>query len=427
VVPELAVAGYAQRAFLEHLFDVGVNSCKPGAVLPDLLPKDAPAGRNIVLGAGKAAAEMAAIANTCLQGPTEGLVVTRYGHGSPLSTGNISVIEAGHPVPDTRSVEAADRMLEIASGATANDRVLFMMSGGGSALLCAPIDGISVAKKQEITRFLLHSGARIDEINSVRKCLSRIKGGGLANEAKDAELLTFVISDVVGDEPSDVASGPSIGDPSDVERAISVLEKYGYADVANIAGAMRAAVKPRARLHPVVVAATAATALDAITAEVESAGWEPVRIGDDIEGDATQVGRAHAGLALQYRNKGGRFALLSGGELTVQVRNVDGHGGPNLEYLTSLMVHLDGAEGIEAIACDSDGVDGSEDNAGGYLSPDSLARARSSGIEPAESLANNNSYEIFAALGDLVITGPTRTNINDIRIILVDTTGTNTE
>ncbi len=420
MVPELVDAEYTQRAFLETLFNVGVNSCKPGAVLPDLLPRDAPAGRNIVLGAGKAAAEMAAVAAANLQGPTEGLVVTRYGHGSPSSTGNIEVIEAGHPVPDSQSVKAADRMLDIASAAAAGDRVLFMMSGGGSALLCAPIDGISVAKKQDITRFLLRSGARIDEINSVRKRLSRIKGGGLANAAKDAELLTFVISDVVGDEPSDIASGPSIGVPDDAEQAIAVLGKYDYPDVGNVASAMRAAVKPRAREHPVVVAAAAATALDAIAAEVEAAGWIPVRIGDDVEGDATEVGRQHADLALRCREKAERVVLISGGELTVQVKNVDGSGGPNLEYLTSLMVHLDGADGIEAIACDSDGIDGSEDNAGGYVCADSLARAKASGLDPATELANNNSYGVFKALGDLIITGPTRTNINDIRIILVN-------
>ena len=420
MVPELVGAEDTQRAFLEYLFNVGVNSCMPGAVLPDLLPKDAPAGRNIVLGAGKAAAEMAAVANANLQDPIEGLVVTRYGHGSPLPTGNIEVIEAGHPVPDAQSVEAAGRMLEIASTATADDRVFFMMSGGGSALLCAPIDGISMTTKQEITRFLLRSGARIDEINCVRKRLSKIKGGGLANAAGDADLLTFVISDVVGDEPSDIASGPSIGVPDGVDEAIAVLEKYGYPDVARITEAMRAAVKPCAREHPVVVAATAAMALDAITEEVEAAGWIPVRIGDDIEGDATEIGRMHADLALQYRDKGGRFALISGGELTVQIRNVDGSGGPNLEYLTSLMVHLDGADGIDAIACDSDGIDGSKDNAGGYVSSGSLARAKSSGLDPASELANNNSYGVFETLGDLLITGPTRTNINDIRIILVD-------
>ncbi|MDJ0906817.1 MAG: DUF4147 domain-containing protein [Woeseiaceae bacterium] len=408
---------------LRHLFEAGVARCHPREVLPAVLPKDAPAGRNIVLGAGKAAAEMAAVAHECLAGETIGLVVTRYGHRARTSTGNIEVIEAGHPVPDGQSVSAAATMLELAASASPGDRVLFMMSGGGSALLCAPIDGIPVEKKQEVTKFLLHSGARIDEINCVRKHLSKIKGGGLASKAAAAECLTYVISDVVGDDPSDVASGPSIGVTSDADTAVRILRKFGYADLDTVAESIRSNTRQPAPAHPVNVVATAKNALAAISDAAGKAGWQPVVIGDEIEGIAGEVGREHAELALGYRNKGGRYALISGGELTVRVSNPNGRGGPNLEYLASLMIHLDGSAGIEAIACDSDGIDGSEDNAGGYVSWSSLERAGRVGLDPEALLAANDTYACFDALGDLVITGPTRTNINDIRIILVESDG----
>lgn len=420
MVRAVAAGNRTHGDLLRRLFDVGVARSHPRDVLPGLLPADAPNGRNIVLGAGKAAAEMAAVANEYLAGDTVGLVVTRYAHGALSATGDIEVIEAGHPVPDDQSVSAASKMLDLAASATSADRVLFMMSGGGSALLCAPIDGITVEQKQEITRFLLHSGARIDEINCVRKHLSRIKGGGLASKAAEAECLTYVISDVVGDDPSDVASGPSIGVTSDVESAIQILRQYGYPDVQDAAKVMRENTRGPVPDHPVEVVATSRNALTAISQAAQEAGWQPVIVGKDIEGIARDVGREHAELALDHKSKGGGVALISGGELTVKVANPDGRGGPNLEYLASLMIHLDGSEGIEAIACDSDGIDGSEDNAGGYISGSSLLRAAEQGLDPRSLLAANNTYACFDALGDLVITGPTRTNINDIRIILVD-------
>ncbi len=408
------------RDMLEQLFRVGVDHCLPRNVLPQLLPADPPRGRNIVLGAGKASAEMAAVANDTLKGTTVGLVVTRHGHGAFSSTGDIEIVEAGHPVPDTYSFEAAEKMLALAETATADDRVLFMFSGGGSALLCAPVDGVSATQKQEITRFLLHSGARIDEINCVRKHLSRVKGGALAHRAAKAELMTFVISDVVGDDPSDIASGPSVPYQRDVGKATAILEKYGFPDVGLVVDAISNADQFDAPEHPIHIAATAQTALDSIASELTAAGWKPVSVGQNLEGDATQTGKAHAELALQYRDQGERVALISGGELTVQVNNRDGHGGPNLEYLTSLMLGLDGADGIEALACDSDGIDGSEDNAGGYVSPTSLRRASDLHLAVEKLLSNNDTYTCFESLGDLIMTGPTRTNINDIRIILVD-------
>ena len=425
MVCAVAASSGDHRDLLRRLFDVGVARCHPRDVLPGVLPREAPEGRNIVLGAGKAAAEMAAVAHEYLAGETIGLVVTRYGHTALSSTGNIEVIEAGHPVPDGQSVSAAARMLELAATATADDRVLFMMSGGGSALLCAPIDGISVERKQEVTRFLLHSGARIDEINCVRKHLSRIKGGGLASKAAAAECLTYVISDVVGDDPSDVASGPSIGVTADADAAIQILQNYGYPELQLASDAIRRNTREAVPSHPVHVVATSKLALAAISDAAREAGWQPVIVGEDLEGIAEEVGREHAELALGYQGKGGRYALISGGELTVRVSNPNGRGGPNLEYLASLMIHLGGSGGIEAIACDSDGIDGSEDNAGGYISWSSLARGGNSAgervldIDPRGLLAANDTYACFDALGDLVKTGPTRTNINDIRIILV--------
>ena len=387
--------------------------------MPAALPHGAPKGRNIVLGAGKAAAEMAAVANRHLLGETSGLVVTRDGHGAALATGDIEVIEAAHPVPDERSLEAANRMLDLAMTATRDDRVVFLISGGGSALLCAPIAGVTVEQKQNVTRFLLQSGARIDEINCVRKHLSRVKGGGLAHAAAAAELVTLAISDVVGDALSDIASGPSVVFRRCVDSAREILEKYGYDAIEPLVAAMRKAEPIAAPEHPAKVVASARVALDAIVKQTEADGWMPILVGDDIEGDATEVGRRHAELARQYRQRDVNVALVSGGELTVKVKNREGRGGPNLEYLASLMIGLNGAAGIEAMACDSDGIDGSEDNAGACISSTSLKRAAQLGIDPAELLRTNNSYTLFEALGDLVVTGPTGTNINDIRVILV--------
>ncbi len=410
----------SNRDVLEHWFRVGVERCLPRTVLPPVLPQDPPVGRNIVLGAGKAAAAMAAVAHERLRGKTVGLVVTRYGHGETASTGNIEVVEASHPVPDVQSEVAAARMLELAAGATPDDRVLFMMSGGGSALLCAPIDGVLAEKKRAVTGFLLHSGAPIQDMNCVRKHLSRIKGGGLAHAASAAELRTFAISDVVGDALTDIASGPSVHYERDVATAIVVLEKYGYAGARDFESAMLAADVIDAPLHDARVVANAAMALAAIAREAANQGWTPVLLGDDLEGRALDIGRAHAGIARHYRSQPGRHALISGGELTVEVKNTVGRGGPNLEYLASLMLNLDGLAGVEAIACDSDGIDGSEDNAGGYIGPDSLERARTLGIDPGRLLELNDTYVGFEALGDLIVTGPTLTNINDIRVILVD-------
>ncbi len=410
------------RALLQSLFETAVDAAHPRTVLPGQLPQGVPAGRNIVLGAGKAAASMAAVAADLLEGETGGMVVTRYGHAEDCDTGAIEVVEASHPVPDQNSARAAGNMLALAASASSEDRVIFLFSGGGSALLCAPIDGVSAVTKRDVTRFLLHSGAAIDEINLVRKHLSTIKGGGLASRAGQAELYTIIISDVVGDDPSDVASGPSIDMRRNAADALALLERYGYPGLEDLRAPLSAIVQRPVKDHPVSVAASASTALAAIEEAAGGAGWTVVNLGDDIEGDATEVGKRHADLALSRRNAGEPCVLISGGELTVHVKNSDGRGGPNLEYLTSVMLTLDGAKEIFAIACDSDGIDGSEDNAGGFIAPDSLDRAKSKNIDMARLLDSNNTYDGFAALGDLVVSGPTQTNVNDIRIILVNPT-----
>ena len=410
------------RALLTSWFLRGVEACHPRTVLPPVLPDGAPAGRNIVLGAGKAAAAMAAVAHARLEGPTEGLVVTRYGHTTTEPTGDIEVIEADHPVPDESSVDAARRMLALAESAAAGDRVIFLFSGGGSALLCAPVEGISARRKQEVTRFLLASGAPIGEINLVRKHMSAIKGGGLASRVAAAEMYTLVISDVVGDDPSDVASGPSIGITRNPEAALNILKNYGYKGSKDIRTALASAGQFVVREHPVSVAATSRDALESIRHAVEAKGWEPIILGDDLVGDASDTGRRHARLAIEHYRPGARKALISGGELTVRVRNPNGRGGRNLEYLVGLMLGLNGTPGISALACDSDGIDGTEDNAGACFDAGTIRRAVGAGIDFAALLSENRCYDGFERLGELVVTGPTLTNVNDIRIILIDGT-----
>lgn len=408
---------------LEGWFRTAVEAAHPRTVLPGLLPDGSPDGRNIVLGAGKAAAAMAAVASETLEGETTGLVVTRYGHAADCEAGDIEIVEASHPVPDDNSASAAARMKALAESAASGDRVVFLFSGGGSALLCAPIPGVSAETKRDVTQFLLHSGAAIDEINLVRKHLSTIKGGGLASRAAQADLLTIVISDVVGDEPSDIASGPSIGIERNAADALRVLEAYGYPELEALRKPLAEIDQLPVREHPVRLAANAATALNAIASAAQRDGWTVVDLGDDVEGDATETGKRHAEMALRHREAGDSCVLISGGELTVNVRHADGRGGPNLEYLASLMLTLEGASGIYAIACDSDGIDGSEDNAGGFIGPDSLARASARDIDVHRLIETNNTYDGFAALDDLIVTGPTQTNVNDIRIILVNAPG----
>jgi hydroxypyruvate reductase len=407
------------RATLEGYFRIGIAAASARHTLPAALPPAAPAGCTIVLGCGKAAADMALVASQHLAGPVSGCVVTRHGHGVETPPASIEVIEARHPVPDGLSLAAGARMLALAAVAGPDDRVIFLISGGGSALLCAPADGVDFAEKQAINDALVRSGAAIAEINLVRRHLSRIKGGRLAAiaGARGADLHSFVISDVVGDDPALVASGPSIGAAFVPEQAIAILAAVGWPVTPALAAAIRANQPPPVPVHPVRLIATNADALAAIAVRAAADGWQVVDLGGALTGDAAVTGRAHAAIAQSYQARPGRHLLLSGGELTVAHARKGGRGGPNLEYLAGLMAGLDPAAPIAALAGDSDGIDGTEDNAGGYLDAIWADPAAA-----AAALASNCSYDLFARLGGLVITEPTRTNVNDIRMIAVEGT-----
>ncbi len=406
---------------LRSLFDAAVAAAAPGRVLPRYLPPQ-PVGRTAVIGFGKAAAAMAAAVEAHWPAPLEGFAVTRYGHGVPCRT--VDVVEAGHPVPDTAAVAAADRALALAGSLGADDFLLCLASGGGSALLAKPAPGIGLDQKQDVTRSLLASGAAIAEINCVRKHLSAIKGGRLAAAAAPAPVVTLAISDVPGDDPATIASGPTVADPTDAADALAILAHHRIRP----GGAVEAVLASPAAETPGTlanarfeIAACAADALAAAARAAEQAGIAATILGDDLEGEAAELGAAHAALAREAaRATGAPRILLSGGETAVTLpRPGCGRGGRNTEYLLALANGLGGAPGIWAIACDTDGIDGTEDNAGAVISPDSLARAADAGIDARAALAAHDSYGFFAALGDLVVTGPTRTNVNDFRAILI--------
>jgi len=376
------------------------------------------------VGAGKASAAMAGIVERHSNGNLSGLVVTRYGYGAP--TQSIEIVEAAHPVPDGAGAEAARRVLALVEDLGPDDLVLGLLSGGGSALLACPAAGVALADKQATTSALLRSGATITEMNCVRKHLSGIKGGRLAIAAAPARVLTLMISDVPGDDPAVIASGPTVADPTTLADARAVIERYGIkappAVVAHLAAAAAETPKPGdARLGRVasVIVGAAKDALGAAAAACEALGYRAVVLGDAIEGEARELARTHADLARSHAASGDRIAILSGGEVTVTVRG-QGRGGPNTEYALALALALDGAPGISALACDTDGIDGSGDNAGAAIDPETLARARAARLDPSAHLDDNDSYGFFAGLGDLFITGPTRTNVSDFRAILID-------
>jgi glycerate 2-kinase len=419
------------RAFLLDLFSGAVAAVAADKCLPPFLAELAPpraGGRIIVIGAGKAAAAMARVVEQCWPGPLQGMVVTRYGHGAPCT--RIEVIEAAHPVPDQAGEQAARRMLDMVRGLAADDLVICLLSGGGSSLLALPADGITLQQKQELNKALLGSGATISEINCVRKHLSAIKGGRLALACAPARLVTLVVSDVPGDDPRIVASGPTLPDPGTCAEAIAVLRKYGLEVPAALrrhlesgAGETPKPEHPAFAGHRHHVVATAQDALDAAARMVRAAGLTPYILSDALEGEARDIGLMHAALARQVALRGEPFArpcvLLSGGETSVTLRGSGGRGGRNTEFLLSLATALDGHPGIYALACDTDGIDGSEDNAGALYQPDSIARATALGLRPRAMLDDNDSYGFFAVLGDLVMGGPTRTNVNDFRAILI--------
>ena len=378
----------------------------------------------MVLGAGKAAAAMAQAVEAHWRGPLGGLVVTRYGHGAV--TRHVEVLEAGHPLPDTAGLKAAQRIMALAEDLGPDDLLLALISGGGSALLTLPAPGVPPEDKRAINKALLLSGATIAEINCVRKHLSAIKGGRLVLAAYPARVVSLIISDVPGDDPATVASGPTVPDATSLADARAVLAKYRVAPPATIAARLNhpAAETPKpgdlhfARVENRVIA-TAKESLAAAAAVARDAGVTPIILGDDIEGEAGTVAAEQARMAVELAARTRQpQILISGGETSVTVRGA-GRGGRNAEYLLALALALDGNPQIHAIACDTDGIDGTEDNAGALLRPDSLTRARALGLNAPAMLANNDGYGFFAGLGDLVVTGPTRTNVNDFRAILV--------
>ncbi|MCM5682561.1 glycerate kinase [Schlegelella sp. S2-27] len=422
----------APRDLLLHLLDVAVRRASPAHNLAACLPPP-PKGRTLVLGAGKAAAAMAAAVDAAWpkDAPLSGLAVTRYGH-VPASArhGRIEIVEAAHPVPDEAGRQAAGRIAALAQGLTADDLVLCLISGGGSALLSLPAEGISLADKQRINRALLHSGAAIGEMNCVRKHLSAVKGGRLAARCAPARVVTLLISDVPGDDPAVIASGPTVPDPSTCEDALRILDRYGI----DVPPGVREALHdgrletpkpgdPRFHGHEVHLVATPQQALEAAAEAARAAGFEAHILGDEIEGESRTVGQVHAALARQVARRGQPFAapcvILSGGETTVTVRGEAGRGGRASEFLLGTVLALQGEPGVHVLAADTDGIDGSEDNAGAIATPDTLRRAAERGLNAQDFLDRHDAYRFFEALDDLVMTGPTFTNVNDFRAMLV--------
>ena len=414
------------RTILLDLFQAALAAADPARVLPGFLP-ERPKGRTLVVGAGKAAASMARAVEEHWDGPLEGLVVTRYGHAVPCE--RIRVVEASHPVPDAAGREAAGRILDMASELGPDDLLLCLISGGGSALLALPAEGLTLEDKQAISKDLLRSGADISEMNCLRKHLSAIKGGRLAAAAHPARVVSLLISDVPGDDPATIASGPTVPDPTSLEDAKAVLAKYGITPPPAIAAHLEKAAsespKPgdeRLSTSTIRMISAPQASLEAAAAAARTAGITPVILGDAIEGEAREVAKVMAGIALQVKRHGqpapAPCVLLSGGETTVTVRG-GGRGGRNAEFLLALGVALNGEAGVYAFAGDTDGIDGTEDNAGALLFPDSISRAAAKGISAKERLADNDGYGFFSALGDLAVTGPTLTNVNDFRAILI--------
>ena len=417
------------KGFLTALFDAAVKAARPAEAVPKHLPEP-PKGKTIVVGAGKAAAAMARAVEDNWNGPLEGLVVTRYGHALPEGQGpkSIEVVEAGHPVPDEAGEKAAARILELAQGAGADDLLLCLISGGGSALLPLPAPGISLEEKKAVNEALLRSGATISEINCVRKHISAIKGGRLAAAAHPARVVSLIISDVPGDDPAVIASGPTAPDPTSLDDTVEILQRYGIHETSHVLHQLERygeeTPKPGDSAFEKaenIVIARPQESLEAAARLAEKAGVAPVILADALEGEAREAARVLAAVAAQVRRHGqpakAPAVLLTGGETTVTVRG-DGRGGRNAEFALAAAIALAGWEDIHLLACDTDGIDGSEDNAGAYASGATLARGREKGLDAKALLADNDAYGYFRALDDLIVTGPTLTNVNDFRAIL---------
>ena len=414
------------RDLLRAMFDAAIAAAQPSRCVPPALPAP-PLGRLIVVGAGKASAAMAKAVEDHWPGELRGRVVTRYGYAVPCK--RIEIVESAHPVPDAASVEAARRILDTVGGLGPGDVVLCLMSGGASSLLVAPSEGLTLDDKRDVNRALLASGASIGEMNCVRRHLSAIKGGRLAAACHPAKVVTLLISDVPGDRPMDIGSGPTVADPTTCADALAIIRRYGIALPAKAIEVLESgrgeSVKPgdpRLAANELRFVATPQLALQAAAAVARERGIPVHLLGDSLEGEARDVAKVIAAIALQVCRHGEPFEapciLLSGGETTVTVRG-RGRGGRNVEFLLSLAIALDGHPGIHALAGDTDGVDGIEEIAGACVAPDTLARAWAQGINPKDRLDDNDGHGFFEALGDAVVTGPTLTNVNDFRAVLI--------
>lgn len=413
------------EALLRRLFDAAIAAAQPSLCVPLHLPS-LPRGRTIVIGAGKASAAMARAIEDHWPGPLSGLVVTRYGYSVPCK--HIEILEAAHPVPDVAGVEAACRIMELVAGLSAEDLVICLISGGGSSLLPMPLGDLTLEDKQAVSRSLLASGATISEMNCVRRHLSGIKGGRLAAACWPARVVNLVLSDVPGDDPVNIASGPTVADPSTCSDALAILDRYGIETSAQVRAMLVSgrgeSLKPDdARLNVETrLVATPQASLEAAAVVARAAGLEVHILGDAIEGEAKELGTVMAGIIHQVAGRDQPFkrpcVLLSGGETTVKVSG-QGRGGRNVEFLLSLGIALNGLSGVYALAGDTDGVDGIEEIAGAILRPDSLERARELGMRPRDYLTDNDGHGFFGTLGDAVVTGPTRTNVNDFRAVLI--------
>jgi glycerate 2-kinase len=418
------------RAFLRSLFETAIAAADPAHVLSPHLPQ-APRGRTLVVGAGKAAASMAAAFERAWLGPFDGLVVTRYGH--KVATRRIEVVEAAHPVPDGAGLAASRRILKMVANLRRDDLVICLLSGGASALLPLPLAGLSLEDEADVNRALLKSGANIGEMNCLRRHLSAIKGGRLAAACHPARVVTLVISDVPGDDPVDIGSGPTVADPTTSADALAIAARYGLALPEKVARVLTSSVSesikpgdPRLARSEVRMIATPQMALEAAAALARSEGLATHILSDRIEGEARVVGSVLAALARHTADRGEPFRppclILSGGETSVTVRG-KGRGGRNVECLLAFALALDGHPGIHALAGDTDGVDGLEEIAGAIATPDTLVRAAALGLAARERLADNDGHSFFEALGDNVVTGPTLTNVNDFRAILIGAGG----
>jgi hydroxypyruvate reductase len=416
-----------RRPLLRRMFDAAIAAAQPALCLPPHLPAK-PKGRTIVIGAGKASAAMARALEDHWDGPLEGLVVTRYGYEVPCQ--RIEIVQAAHPVPDAAGLRATERIRELVTGLSADDLVIALISGGGSSLLVGPAPGLTLEHKQAVNKALLASGASISEMNCVRRHLSAVKGGRLAAACHPARVLTLLISDVPGDNPMDIASGPTVGDPTTRADALAIIQRYRIDVPAPVRAWLERedseSIKPddeRLRNIDTRIITAPQMALEAAAQVAREAGVTPYILGDSLEGEARDVGKVLAGLTRQVVMHGQPFqtpcVLLSGGETTVTLRG-QGRGGRNVECLLSLAVALDGLPGVHALAGDTDGVDGVEEIAGACITPDTLERAWAQGINPRSSLDDNDGHGFFQALGDAVVTGPTLTNVNDFRAIVID-------